>query len=237
MRRRRGAVLVDAILRAAADELVESGYAGLTMEAVARRAGTNKNAVYRRWPGKAALGIAAYRRLAAAATDVPDTGSLREDVLELLRRVNRQFSSPLGAVQRDLLAAAATEADLLAGLREASADAGSLLWLGVLERAVTRGEAPASALHPRVATVAVVLLRNEYVVRGAQTAPDDVLVEIVDEIYLPLIRGRAGSAPLHPSADPPDDRGHDEEDRRDHEQPEQTLDRQADDRQDQPHHQ
>ncbi|WP_308042416.1 TetR/AcrR family transcriptional regulator [Micromonospora sp. PLK6-60] len=234
MKRRRGVVLADAILQAAADELVESGYAGLTMEAVARRAGTNKNAVYRRWPGKAALGIAAYGRLADAATDVPDTGSLREDVLELLRRVNRQFSSPLGAVQRDLLAAAAAEADLLAGLRAASADAGSRLWLGVLERAVTRGEAPASALHPRVATVAVVLLRNEYVVRGAQTAPDDVLVEIVDEVYLPLVRGRAA---LHASADPADDRGRDEEDRPDHEQPEQALDRQADDRQHQPHHQ
>ncbi|MEH1017101.1 TetR/AcrR family transcriptional regulator [Micromonospora sp. CPCC 206060] len=191
MSRRRGAELEDAILRAAAEELVRSGYAGLTMEAVARRAGTNKNAVYRRWPGKAALGVAAYRRLAVAATDVPDTGSLRDDVLELLRRVNQQWSTPLGAVQRDLLAAAAAEVDLLAAIQEASADAGSALWLGLLERAVARGEAPSSALHPRVATTAVVLLRNEYVTRGAQTAPDEVLIEIVDEIYLPLIRGRA----------------------------------------------
>ena len=39
-------------------------------------------------------------------------------------------------------------------------------------------------------TVAVVLLRNEYVTRGIPTAPDHVLVEIVDEVYLPLVRGR-----------------------------------------------
>ncbi|WP_305784474.1 TetR/AcrR family transcriptional regulator [Symbioplanes lichenis] len=190
MRRRRGAALEDAILQAAADELTASGYAGLTMEAVARRAGTNKNAVYRRWPGRAALGVAAYRRLTVAATDIPDTGSLRDDVLELLRRVNRQWSSPLGAVQRDLFAAAAHDPDLLALIREGSADAGSTLWLTVLERAVARGEAPAAALHPRVATTAIVLLRNEYVTRGEPTAPDEALVEIVDEIYLPLIRGR-----------------------------------------------
>ncbi|WP_306207977.1 TetR/AcrR family transcriptional regulator [Actinoplanes sp. RD1] len=192
MRRRRGAALEDAILQAAADELTAAGYAGLTMEAVARRAGTNKNAVYRRWPGRAALGVAAYRRLTVAFTDIPDTGSLREDVLELLRRVNRQWSSPLGAVQRDLLAAAAHDPELLALIREGSADAGSALWLTVLERAVARGEAPPEALHPRVATTPIVLLRNEYVTRGEPTAPDEALIEIVDEIFLPLVRGRAG---------------------------------------------
>ena len=55
-----------------------------------------------------------------------------------------------------------------------------------------RGEAPADALHLRVATVAVVLLRNEFIVHGYPAVPDDVLVEIVDEVYLPLIRGRRG---------------------------------------------
>jgi hypothetical protein len=51
-----------------------------------------------------------------------------------------------------------------------------------------------------VATVAVVLLRNEYVTRGMPTAPDQVLVEIVDEVYLPLVRGRgrAGRAGIGP---------------------------------------
>src|SRR5882757_6165421 len=59
--RRRGAVLEEAILRAAVDELTESGYPGLTMDRVAKRAGTNKNAIYRRWPNRLALGVAAYR--------------------------------------------------------------------------------------------------------------------------------------------------------------------------------
>jgi hypothetical protein len=64
-------------------------------------------------------------------------------------------------------------------------------WLTILGRAVARGEAAPEALHPRVATVAIVLLRNEFVVRGAPTTSDDVLVEIVDEVYLPLVRRRA----------------------------------------------
>ncbi|MER5360393.1 TetR/AcrR family transcriptional regulator [Streptomyces sp. NPDC002785] len=191
--RRRGAVLEEAILRAAVDELTESGFAGLTMDKVAARAGTNKNAIYRRWPNRLALGIAAYRQL-ATTVQPPDTGDLRSDVLELLRGANRHWSSPLGAILRELLSAAGGTSELLAQLQEQSSDATAAPWLTALGRAVARGEASPEALHPRVATVAIVLLRNEFVVRGAPTAPDDVLVEIVDEVYLPLVR-RRGPAP------------------------------------------
>lgn len=191
--RRRGAALEEAILRAAVDELTESGYAGLTMDKVAARAGTNKNAIYRRWPNRLALGIAAYRQL-ATTVPLPDTGSLRGDVLEWLRQANRHWSSPLGAVLGELIAAAGGASELLAQLQERSGDAAAAPWLTILGRAVARGEASPEALHPRVATVAMVLLRNEFVVRGVPTAPDDVLVEIVDEVYLPLVR-RRGPAP------------------------------------------
>ncbi|MFE0630785.1 TetR/AcrR family transcriptional regulator [Streptomyces sp. NPDC058864] len=191
--RRRGAALEEAILGAAVDELTESGYAGLTMDRVAARAGTNKNAIYRRWPHRLALGIAAYRRM-TTSVPLPDTGDLREDVLELLRGANRHWSSPLGAVLRELFAAAGGAAELLGQLQDQSGDAVAAPWLTVLGRAVARGQAAPEALHPRVATVAVVLLRNEFVVRGVPTAPDDVLVEIVDEVYLPLVR-RRGPAP------------------------------------------
>lgn len=187
--RRRGAALQEAILRAAAEELTESGYAGLTMDRVARRARTNKNAIYRRWPNRLALGIAAYRRL-TSAVQPPDTGTLRDDALELLRRANRHWSSPLGTVLRELLSAAGGAPEFLAELPEQSGDAVAATWLTILGRAVARGEAAPEALHPRVATVAVVLLRNEFVTRGVPTAPDEVIVEIVDEVYLPLVRRR-----------------------------------------------
>jgi hypothetical protein len=92
------------------------------------------------------------------------------------------------------MAAAGGASELLVQLPEQSGDAVAALWLTVLGRAVARGEASPEALHPRVATVAIVLLRNEFVVRGVPTAPDDVLVEITDEVYLPLVRQR-GQAP------------------------------------------
>ncbi len=188
--RRRGTALEQAILRAAADELVESGYDGLTMDGVARRAGTNKNAIYRRWSSRAALAVAAYRELSMAEQKVPDTGALRDDALELLRLANRTWSSPIGSVLRSLLAGVAGDPELLGMIQERSGDALSSTWLTVLGRAVARGEIRPEALHPRVATVAMVLLRNEFVTRGVPTAPDHVLVEIIDKVYLPLLRGR-----------------------------------------------
>jgi AcrR family transcriptional regulator len=188
--RRRGAALEEAVLRATIDELLAVGYVGLTMDRVAERAGTNKNAIYRRWPSRAALAVAAYRLMAAGDQPLPDTGTLRDDALELLRRANRAWASPVGAVQRSLLAGVADDPQLLAMIQERANDAGSAFWLTVLGRAVARGEARPEALHPRVATVAVVLLRNEYVTRGIPTAPDHVLIEIVDEVYVPLVRGR-----------------------------------------------
>ncbi|WP_437821802.1 TetR/AcrR family transcriptional regulator [Sorangium sp. So ce1078] len=188
--RRRGVVLEQAILRAAAEELAEVGFPGLTMDGVAKRARTNKNAIYRRWPSRAALAVAAYREFAASSVELPDTGSLRADVLELLRGANRQWSSPLGDVLRGLLAGIGDDPELLRQVQEASNDGGSAMWLTILGRAVARGEAPPGSLHPRVATVAVVLLRNEFVTRGVPNVPDSVLVEIVDEVYLPLIHGR-----------------------------------------------
>lgn len=182
--RRRGAELEEAILAAAAEELRESGYPGLTMDRVAQRAGTNKNAIYRRWPNRAALGLAAYRRLASAVRP-PDTGALASDALELLRAANRHWSSPYGEILRALLADAP---ELMTELRGPGNDDGSDLWLAMLARAVARGEAKPEALHPRVATVPIALLRNEYMARGVPHVPDEVLTEIIDLVYLPLVR-------------------------------------------------
>lgn len=55
---------------------------------------------------------------------------------------------------------------------------------------MARGDVRPEALRPRIATVAIVLVRNEFVMRGIPEVPDDVLVEIVDEVYLPLVGRR-----------------------------------------------
>ncbi|ASR39610.1 TetR family transcriptional regulator [Prauserella marina] len=193
--RRRGAALEEAILAAAVEEFTENGYPGMTMDRVAKRAGTNKNAIYRRWPGRAALGIAAYRRMVERELRPPDTGDLRDDVLAVLRKMNGDLSAPGGDLLRGLLAGAATEPELLPQLHELITTSGAEPWLTILGRAVARGDIKPEALHPRVATVAITLLRNEYVTRGLASVPDAVLVDIVDEVYLPLLSARGAINP------------------------------------------
>ena len=112
--------------------------------------------------------------------------------LEMLRRANSTWSSPYGEILRGLLAAAGGAPQLLAGLRGPAAGGAAYesAWVTLLGRAVARGEAAAEALHPRVASAPTALLRNEYVMRGVPAVPDGVLIEIIDEVFLPLVRGR-----------------------------------------------
>ncbi|MFD0531901.1 TetR/AcrR family transcriptional regulator [Kitasatospora arboriphila] len=87
--RRRGAALEKALLDAAWEELTANGYARFTMDAVGRRAGTSPPVLYRRWADRDELVRAAIAHvLEESRIDAPDTGSLREDVLTLMRTIN-----------------------------------------------------------------------------------------------------------------------------------------------------
>lgn len=187
--RRRGDVLERAILHAAAQELAEAGYPNLTMDRVATRAGTSKNVIYRRWPSRAELSVAAYRHmLPTDPDDTPDTGDLRSDALALLNRANDRLTSPAGKVMSALVSGMRDDPELLREIRDQLAHPGGGPWLTILSRAAARGEIGTEALTPRVATVALNLLRCEYGLNGATSLPPSVLVEIVDQVFLPLVR-------------------------------------------------
>ncbi|WP_024804134.1 TetR/AcrR family transcriptional regulator [Nocardia sp. BMG51109] len=72
--------VTEAITAAALDEIAESGYARMSMDAVARRAGVGKAAIYRRWESKQALVEQIVSELTWNAVPIPDTGTLRGDV-------------------------------------------------------------------------------------------------------------------------------------------------------------
>ena len=92
--RRRGEELEAALLAAAWDELVEAGLHRLTMESVVARAKTGVAVLYRRWPRKDDLVIAAIGEYGKThPVEIPDTGSLRGDMLALLGSVNDARSS------------------------------------------------------------------------------------------------------------------------------------------------
>lgn len=130
----------DAVLRATVDLLGAAGYADLTVDAIARRAGTSKPAIYRRWPGKAHLVHEAVFPL-GAATELPDTGSLAGDVREMVSRTVGVLTTPAArAALPGLVAEMAADPTLHAALLERFSH---VLSRGLTERlvaAAARGE-------------------------------------------------------------------------------------------------
>jgi len=184
--RRRGATLEHALLDAAWEELQESGYAKLTMERVAERAGTSRAVIYRRWRNRPELVIAAMRHhQPVLSSQAPDTGTLRGDTLVVLRRASARITE-LGpdtviGMLSDLLAdEEAFELTLDRLLR-----GGGEVMSGVLDRAAARGEAR-EQISPRVSRLPLDLLRHELILTH-QPPSQDTLEEIVDEIFLPLV--------------------------------------------------
>lgn len=105
-----------AVLEATVELLGETGYAALSVDAIARRAGTSKPAIYRRWPGKAHLVHEAVFPI-GEATALPDTGSLEGDATQMLRRtVDVLTTAPARAALPGLIAEMAVDPTLHAAL-------------------------------------------------------------------------------------------------------------------------
>jgi len=79
------------ILDQVLDLLASHGYAGLTLDELAARSGVAKTTILRRWPSKAAVAAAGVERLALETVDVPDSGTLRDDLLALLHGAAEAF--------------------------------------------------------------------------------------------------------------------------------------------------
>ena len=188
MSRRRGAALEYAILDAAWAELIEHGYANMTLEAVAQRAGTSRPVLHRRWPSRMKLASAALARyLALNPIEIPDLGSVRVEMSLLLRKLSdrarpdllRLFFDMTG----DLVDAKSNFADVRAEF------ANDRLIRTILDRGIARGEVDPDRLTPRIVALPTDLARHE-VLMTLKPLADEVIRGIVEEIFLPLVAGR-----------------------------------------------
>ena len=190
--RRRGDTLNSAIHEATLDELAELGYAKLTIERVALRAGASKASVYRRWPSRMELALDAVQHLAPDPAAIPDTGSLRGDALAFIRGMADLLAGPAGEALRGLLGDALADPARTLELRRRSRGTGHRAMQEIVRRAVERGEIHSAAITPRRLDVAQAMLREQFLFHGPPV-PDAAIVEIVDEIVLPLFRHRIAS--------------------------------------------
>jgi AcrR family transcriptional regulator len=138
----RSARVKAAVLASVLDELIESGYAGLTVERVAARAGVHKATVYRRWPAKENLVAEALLAQTGRTVPMPDTGCVRDDLRTLAYAVIANITSPQGeGLVRTLVSDAARVPAIAAAARTFWAERFSLA--GALVRhGIDRGELP-----------------------------------------------------------------------------------------------
>jgi AcrR family transcriptional regulator len=185
--RRRGDVLVEAIHAAVMTELATRGYDALTIEGIAERAQTGKASIYRRWPTKLELVLDTVDAAMPSIGSAPDTGSVREDLLIVMRRIAKHMNSRAGTAVRACMTDLKSNADLAAAVRGHLVEPRKLVVVDILRRGVERGEVRAAAITDRVVEVGPMLLYAERTQRGA-TLRDASVVGIVDEILMPLLR-------------------------------------------------
>jgi AcrR family transcriptional regulator len=134
---RRGEHVRRTVLAAAFDELAENGVGAATVAGVARRSGVHETTIYRRWVTKEKLFLEAMLSRSAEEIPTPDTGSIRDDLLGVVRAVIAYLTSAVGLAALHVAALAADD----------QRDARQAFWAGriealrpVVERGIARGE-------------------------------------------------------------------------------------------------
>jgi AcrR family transcriptional regulator len=208
-RRRHGKQLESALLTAGWAELVEVGYARLTMESIAVRARTSEAVLYRRWANKDQLVLAAIEHHRNAnPVAVPDTGTLRGDLLAQLTAVSQARAAVFAIVAAAAFSGLLADTGLTpAQVRDKVMDAQALPRVRTIyQRAHDRGEIDLEAVPSAVLDMPFDLVRHDLLMDLKPPKPARIR-SIVDELFLPLLRhhqaGRALSAPVTSTPESP----------------------------------
>jgi AcrR family transcriptional regulator len=186
--RPRSEVREQAILEAALELVMEVGYDRLSMDALAERARASKATIYRHWSGKAEIVAAAVRCRAEAAMEVlPDTGSLRGDLLALLGHSCEMLSSSEGALVAAVLWAMRSDPVLAGLVRAQMIDGKQDVVRAAVARAVARGDCPAGTDGTVAGEVMPALVLSRLLVTG-EPLDDEFCTHLVDDVLLPLLR-------------------------------------------------
>ena len=174
-----------AILRAAYDLLAETGYQGLRVDAVAARAQASKATLYRHWPTKAELVTDAVRACKATDEPLPDTGTLRGDLMSWFCDITKMIASEEGPILAGLFMALHSEPELavqLRKMRESKVPLANTL----CARAEARGELSPGYDARLIDEIVPALI---FMRRFALGEPLDqaFLDHLVDDIILPLL--------------------------------------------------
>jgi AcrR family transcriptional regulator len=185
--RRRDPAKDQQILDAAVEVLAETGFDGMTIDMVATRAGAGKATVYRRWASKNELvldAVACMKRSDLDSLQVPDTGTLRGDLVAMIRPPSINDAERKLKVMAGLASMLSTAPELADAANEAIVEPRARINRMLLTRAVERGEISADVdiqlialISPSMVAYRTLLLRK----------PIDraFLIRVIDDIVLP----------------------------------------------------
>ena len=171
--------VVHAILRTTLEQLGRRGYAALSIDQVARTAEVNKTTIYRRWPTKGDLVVAAVVACREGQPRFVPTGGLRDDLLSLLRNKARTISTPR---QRAISSAISTlDPSISAALLQELRRRRYTMPRDVVEAAVARGELPAETDTEFLTQLLLApIFYRSLVLR--ETVPDELIVQTIDTV-------------------------------------------------------
>ena len=189
--RRTGDELIQAVHAAALAEISENGLRGASMDRIAKRAGTGKAALYRRWPNVRALGLDVFLVTIAEAVPqaFPNTGCLREDLVDSMKSFTSSFRGPMALVLRELISESAHDSALIEEFNRRLGEPMESELVNVLQRAMARGEIPTKPIDPLIFELPDALISHRLLMRGEII--DDITCEhLVDNVILPLLEFR-----------------------------------------------
>ena len=185
-----------AVLDATAQLILEKGFGDTSVAEIAARAGVNETSIYRRWGSKENLGLEVALSRADLAIPIPDTGSLRGDLLALARGITAYQHTPLGQAMLRGALGNAPEAN-----RRAFWDARQSVTSAALKRAEDRGELRPDFDQRLVleALVGLLFMRNFLTSEGTD---DGVLDEVVDLMIRGIGTDQPGGSRAGPGTSP-----------------------------------
>lgn len=184
----RGAARTTAILDTALRVLARDGYERFTIDSVAAQAHASKTTIYRRWKNKAELVKAALdAHDAGYNAQVPDTGSLRGDLVATLTMLRGKTEAIPPSLYVDLIRAMEHDAELADAINRHLADPGLSPFDAPLSRSIARGETSPEVDRELVHDVAEAMLAHRLTVKAAVDTA--FINRLVDDVLIVLIQG------------------------------------------------
>ncbi|MCU1475895.1 MAG: AcrR family transcriptional regulator [Subtercola sp.] len=178
------------ILQAALDVLAETGYDGMTIDMVAARAKAGKATLYRRWPSKGHLvvdAVACMKSTDAEAGAVPDTGTLRGDLLAMIKPHTVEQGERKLRIMAGISSMMSREPELAGIAKRQILEPQMTITRTLLQRAKDRGEISPDIDIEQISCISPAMAGHRALVLGKPVTPEFVL-SLIDNVILPACR-------------------------------------------------